>query len=176
MTAVSTPLVIGLGHRDRGDDAVGPAVAEALAAGGLPGAEVVEHEDPMDLVLRWSGRPWAVVVDAVVSGAAAGTVVTADLRGPAPATRDWGRAALGGTHAFGLAEAIDLSRALGRLPDRVTLVGVEAGDVTPGVGLCPAVASAVPEAVERVRGLLARTRLVPTGAESEHAGGADVPR
>ena len=159
-------LVIGLGHPDRGDDAVGPVVTRLLAPQVPAGVEVAERDDPMDLVLRWGGRAWVVVVDAVVSGASPGTVTVAEIADGGTGGRDWSRLALGGTHAFGLAEAVDLSRALGRLPARVTLVGIEAGNVAGGCGLSAMVAAAVPDAVEAVRRLLV----------SEAIGAVDVPR
>ena len=40
MTAVLSGLVVAVGNGDRGDDAVGPAVALAVRALELPGAEV----------------------------------------------------------------------------------------------------------------------------------------
>ena len=159
-------LVIGLGHPDRGDDAVGPAVTTMLAPQVPPDVEVAEHEDPMDLVLRWGDHPWAIVVDAVVSGASPGTVTVVELADGASGVRDWSRLALGGTHAFGLGEAVELARTLARLPTRVTLVGVEAAEVAVGTGLSAAVARAVPEAVASVRLLLV----------AEQAGAGDVPR
>ena len=161
-----TVRVIGLGHEDCGDDAIGPVVAAEVSAQVPPGVEVVAHEDPMDLVLHWGDRSWAVVVDAVVSGADPGTLTVLELGADDPGARDWSRLALGGTHAFGLGEAVELSRVLGRLPERVTLVGVEAADVTPGADLTPEVARAVPVAVECVRSLL----------ETAVLGGVHVPR
>ncbi|MFN2319583.1 MAG: hypothetical protein ABR500_07850, partial [Dermatophilaceae bacterium] len=60
----------------------------------------------------------------------------------------------------------ELSRRLGRLPARVTLVGVEVADVTHGADLSPEVARGVPEAIARVRELL----------ETADVGGDCVPR
>lgn len=159
-------IVIGLGHPDRGDDAIGPVVTGLLAARVPPGVEVVEHEDPMDLVLHWGGHPWVIVVDAAVSGASPGTATVAEIADGGAGARDWSRLALGGTHAFGLGEAVELSRTLGRLPARVTLVGVEAADVAAGRGLTDPVARAVPDAVELVLRLLVQ----------EPAGAVDVSR
>ncbi len=148
----SRPLVVGLGSPDRGDDAVGIVVGRAVAARHLPDVDVVAHEDPTDLVELWSGRDLVVVVDAVRSGAEPGTLVvvetgTGDQRLP---ESTWGRTGRGGTHAFGLASAVELARALGRLPSRVVLVGVEAASFDHGAPLSPAVAAAVPHAVGRV--------------------------
>ncbi|HET7761634.1 MAG TPA: hydrogenase maturation protease [Phycicoccus sp.] len=147
-------LVVGLGSPDRGDDAVGMHVARAVAARGDPRVEVLEHEDPTDLVELWTGRGRVVVVDAVCSGAGA---VPGDVRvletgaGLDPLPEDaWAGTGRGGTHAFGLATAVELARALHRLPERVTVVGVEAARFEHGAGLSPAVAAAVPGAVDTV--------------------------
>ena len=54
------------------------------------------------------------------------------------------------SHAIGLPEAYALGEALGRLPDRLVVLGVDVVDVDYGVGLTPAVAAAVPHVVEAV--------------------------
>ena len=58
------------------------------------------------------------------------------------------------THAFGLAEAVELARALGRLPPRLIVYGIEGKSFEAGVGLSPEVGAAVQEVVERVLGEL----------------------
>lgn len=158
-------LVVGLGSPDRGDDAVGPAVAADVAALGLAGVEVVTHEDPTALVDLWSDRDLAVVVDAVCSGAPPGSVTVLETGGdarPLPESA-WAGTGRGGTHAFGLAAAVELSRALHRLPPRVVVVGVEAAAFEHGEPLSPPVTEALPAAVHAV---LAAVRPV----------GSDVPR
>ena len=49
----------------------------------------------------------------------------------------------GSTHAFGVGEVIELARALGRLPGRVIVYGVEGAEFAACDGLSPAVAAAV---------------------------------
>lgn len=159
MTGVLTvsPLVVGVGRPDRGDDAVGPAVARAVAELGLADVTVLVHEDPTDLVLLWEGRDVAVVVDAVLSGRSPGSVVVTEAglgQGAMPA-RTWGQSSGAGSHAFGIADAVELARALGRLPRRVVLVGVEGAAFGPGAPMSEAVAAAVPAALTRVRAVLA---------------------
>ena len=138
---MTRPLVIGLGAPDRGDDAVGAAVARAVADR-LPGVAVVDHEDPTGLLDVWAGHDPVVVVDAVRSGAPPGTVHR--LATPPPGSGP------GGTHAIGLAEMVEIGRALGRLPDRLVVVGVEAGGFDHGAPLSAAVAAAVPAAADLV--------------------------
>jgi hydrogenase maturation protease len=143
---VSQALVIGLGQRERGDDAIGPAVATMLASKRLPGVRVIEHEDPVRLLDEWQGADLVVVIDAIRSGQPPGTVRVLDARDdPMP---DWTGG--GGTHAFGLNAAVELARALGRLPARLLIVGVEAGHFRFAEPLSPAVAAAVAQAVRVV--------------------------
>jgi hydrogenase maturation protease len=157
--AVTSTLVVGLGNPDRGDDAVGPAVAarvaELLDGDGTP-ARVVEQEDPTALLETWAGVDLAVVVDAVRTGGEPGIVVTLEAGADAaPVTdRPWAGPVAGGTHAFGLAAAVELARALDRLPPRVVVVGVEAAGCAPGAALSAAVAAAVPRAVATVLEIL----------------------
>jgi hydrogenase maturation protease len=60
----------------------------------------------------------------------------------------------GGTHAFGLAAAVELARALRRLPPRLVVVGVEASTFEYGAPLTAPVAAAVPAAVAQVLAVL----------------------
>jgi hydrogenase maturation protease len=62
-------LVIGYGNTLRGDDGIGPAVAEAVAALGLPGVRViVAHQLTPELAADLAGARLAVFVDAAVKG------------------------------------------------------------------------------------------------------------
>ncbi len=57
---------------------------------------------------------------------------------------------LASTHAVGVADALELGRAVGRTPHRVVLVGVEGVAFGMGEDMSPAVASALDEAVATV--------------------------
>ena len=108
-----------LGSRYRGDDAVGPLVADRLRAAG---ANVLDCDDePTRLLDAWAGLDLVVIVDAVSSGAAAGTIHRVDA-GAGPLPRDLG---LASTHAFSVPDALELGRAVGRAPRRVLVIGVE---------------------------------------------------
>jgi hydrogenase maturation protease len=147
-------IVIGIGNAFRGDDAAGLAVARAL--GDDP--RVIVHEaEPIDLLDRWEGASEVIVVDAARSGAVPGTVHRLDaLSEPV--------AAGGSTHAFGLAETLALSRALGRAPGRVTVIGIEGEHFGAGDELSPAVATAVAEVAAELR-----SRLGEPSAAERHA-------
>jgi hydrogenase maturation protease len=98
----------------------------------------------------WEGRRCAVVVDAMQTGAAPGTVVVFDASSAAvPAmTR------LSSSHALGAATSVELARAIGKLPDRLVVVGVEADSVRLGSAVTPAVASVVSLVADAVMELL----------------------
>jgi hydrogenase maturation protease len=102
---------------------------------------------PLDLLEVFDGYDTVVVVDATRSGTAPGTVTVTE--GPLASQ---GSAS---THGLGLAEAVELARALDRLPWRLVVVGVEVGSTEPGTPLSPAVAGAVEAAVAQVRACLA---------------------
>jgi len=129
-------LVVGLGNAWRGDDGAGPAVA--LALGDDP--RVLVHEgEPIGLLEAWAGAQEVILVDAVSSGAPAGTVHRLDpLGAPLP-----GGLASASTHAFGLADTIELARTLERLPPRLTIYGIEGERFSAGEELSPAVRAAV---------------------------------
>lgn len=148
-TAAPAAVVIALGDRLRGDDAAGPLAGDALRVRGV--AVIDAAGDPAGLLDAWAQAPLAIVVDAVVSGAPAGTVHRFDASAtPLPASM---RA--GSTHALGLAEAIELGRALGRLPGRLLVYGIEAEAAGLGAAPCrevAAAAAAVADEIARVVG------------------------
>jgi hydrogenase maturation protease len=148
-------VVIGVGNAYRRDDGVGPAVAERLR--GRPDLEVATCEqEPSRLLDAWAGADLALVVDAVASGADPGTVHRFDASERAVPSSVF----RGSTHALGVGEIVELARALGRLPRRVLVYGVEGGQFAAGDGLSPAVAAAVEplaaELLEEARCMTAR--------------------
>jgi hydrogenase maturation protease len=142
-------LVIGLGNSWRGDDGAGPAVARGLADA-VPAYVRVYEGEPVGLIEDWEGAGAVIVVDAVSSGAPPGTIHRLDpLSDPIPPALSQGS-----THAFGLAETIELARALDRLPPRLTVYGIEGERFAAGEQLSPPVSAAVDTVREELRALL----------------------
>lgn len=145
--AVRLPLVIGLGNEHRGDDGSGLEVARALRPR-LAGKARVEEcvSEGIALLEMWRDADRVLVVDAVRSGAAPGTVHRFEAGdGFSPGFRT-----ATSTHGLSLAEAVALGRGLGCLPRRLVIYGIEADDVRVGDGLTPPVARGVQEATERI--------------------------
>jgi hydrogenase maturation protease len=140
VSAAARTVVIGVGNAYRGDDGLGLAVAERLRGRVPASVAVVDCEqEPSRLLDAWSGADLALVVDACASGAPAGTVHRFD----AGSARLPARVFRSSTHAFGVGDAVELARALGRLPARVVVYGVEGAEFGVGTGLSERVAAAV---------------------------------
>ena len=111
----------------------------------------VYEGEPVGLIEDWTGADAVIVVDAVSSGAPPGTVHRLDpLSHPIPATLSQGS-----THAFGLAETIELARVLGRLPPQLAVYGIEGERFAAGQQLSAAVAAAVEQVRLELRERLA---------------------
>jgi hydrogenase maturation protease len=134
-------LVLGIGNDWRSDDAAGLEVARGLRAAGMRALE--RGGEPTGLIDVWEGEEHVILVDAVSSGAAPGTIHRFDAdAGPLPA-----RLFSASTHHLGVAEAVELGRSLGRLPDKLEVIGIEGSRFGAGRGLSPKVRRAV-EALE----------------------------
>jgi len=148
-------LVAGIGS-PFGDDRAGWAAVEAArrTLRDAPSAGGAAHFICLDrpgaaLAHALAGWDAAILADAMRTGAPPGTVrviapeqLAADCTGAAS------------THGFGVADALRLAGALGTLPARLALVGIEADPAAADHDLSPAVAAALPAAVTEIRRLL----------------------
>jgi len=123
-------------------------VAASLAGTMPAGVELLAREgEPTSLIDAWDGADAVWLVDAVSSGAEVGTVHRLDASESELPTELFHSS----THHVGLAEAVELARALGRLPARVIVYGIEGRSFQVGEELEPAVAAAVEPVAEAVR-------------------------
>lgn len=167
-------LVIGVGNRDRGDDAAGPLVCDAVAAdtgGRPPGAGTIRTvvvETPMiDLFSLWEPPDRVVIVDAAVPDATPGRVDAVDAVAhdvvPPPSLS---------THGIDVAASVRLARLLARLPAALVVVGIEASSFGFGDDPVPAVRRSVDTVADRLvngDGFGAWTVQPPTGRERSPA-------
>jgi hydrogenase maturation protease len=148
-TASRTQLkIVCVGNAWRGDDAAGLEVARRLQGRLPPAVELLAREgEPTALIETWDGADALWLVDAVSSGAEAGTIHRLDASErelPAELFR-------ASTHHVGLAEAVELARAIGRLPPQVVVYGIEGERFEVGDELTTAVVAAAERAAEAVR-------------------------
>jgi hydrogenase maturation protease len=140
-------LLIGTGNEYRCDDGAGLSAIRVLKARGLPDALAIESpSDGAELMELWKFAAKVILIDAVSSGAESGTIYRFDAHAqPIPASLSFLS-----THAFGLAEAIELARALHLLPQYLVVYAIEGQNFTIGTGLSQDVEKAVQEVVEQV--------------------------
>ena len=114
-------LVVGVGNDLRGDDGIGPAVVRRVREAQTGARVAVLLGDAANLVELMRGEVHVVIVDAVACAGQVGRIHRVDASG------EWEgpRQPEGSTHALGVAEAIELARALHCLPPRVTVFGIE---------------------------------------------------
>lgn len=148
--AEGSPLIVGVGNALRGDDGVGPFIAEALAAKGL--SAHIHAGDGTGLMDLFEVHDNLVLIDATRSGAKPGTLIVLDAKAeklPADLFHY-------STHRFGLAEAVETSRALGTLPAGLIVYGIEGADFSAGPDLSAPVTEAAKQLLVRLEKELKR--------------------
>ncbi len=126
---MSRVRILGIGSPS-GDDQAGWLTVDALAACGVPADRDVALEK-LDrpgarLIALLENAGWVVLVDAMQSGGQPGRIKRFDRNG-------WQDCAHGlSSHGLGVIEALSLARALGTLPPRLDLYGIEIAAAGPG--------------------------------------------
>lgn len=140
-------LVIGVGNTYRGDDAAGILTARRLIELDLPEVEILQHRgEGASLMEALKERDSVIVIDAVQSGAAPGEI----MRFEAHAESLPAHFSSCSTHAFSVAEAIEMARLLAELPRRLIVYGIEGKNFSPGSEPSPEVKRAIAELTEAI--------------------------
>jgi len=146
-------VVLGLGNRIQGDEALGALVVEALdrpdgPLATLPDPGAVEAIDGgtvgLALLPLIEGLDGLVVVDLIDGGREPGTLQ--DLDGTLLLRRD----IVMGVHDLGATELLATLQLMGSMPRRVRVVGIQPMRVSLGTELTPEVGAAVPALVAAV--------------------------
>ena len=149
--------LLGLGHSMRGDDEIGLIIVQRWIdnfRSDYPDEEIeaVMLESPgINLLSEVAGQDAVLIVDAVQSGAPAGTLFK--LTEEDLASFDDGS---GSAHGWGAAETLSLGHQLipEDLPQKVYVIGVEAIQFKLGEGLSPALRIAIPGALKMINQVL----------------------
>lgn len=161
-------LVLGIGNILLSDEAVGVRLVEALEQRyRLPAhVDVLDGgTSGMELMDAMANRDHLIVADAVVTGAAPGSVVV--LRDDEIPTLFSGKIS---PHQLGLADVLMALRLTEEFPTRLTLVGVVPESLTPGIGLTATVGNAMNCALDALVAALGESGVIATPVE----GVADV--
>ncbi|MBC3378304.1 HyaD/HybD family hydrogenase maturation endopeptidase [Serratia fonticola] len=161
-------LVLGIGNLLLGDEAVGVRIVEALEQRyRLPAhVEVLDGgTSGMELMEMMADRDHLIVADAVLTGAAPGSIaVLYDEEIPALFTRKVS------PHQLGLSDVLMALRLTDEFPRRLTLVGVVPESLKPGIGLSAVVSQAIEPALAQLLLALQESGVV---AEPKEVANAD---
>jgi hydrogenase maturation protease len=140
-------IFMGVGNPLRSDDGAGRFVVQRLRSQIPRGVKVLEETgDSTELLEAWKEADLVFLVDAVQSGAPPGTILRLDAQ--AEKLPKW--FSRSSTHSFGVAEAIELARTMGELPEQLIVYGIEGLDFSAGTELSPDVAEALPVAANLI--------------------------
>ena len=155
-------LLIGVGNKFRQDDAVGLAISRRLDAEWYaartriaekfpnqlpPEIKIIEASgEGVALMELWQGATTVYLFDAVMSGAEVGKIHRIDAQIQTVPAKFFNYS----THAFSVAEAVELARTLNQLPPKLIIYGVEGKNFAHGIGLSPEVEQATEEVLQQV--------------------------
>jgi hydrogenase maturation protease len=144
---IDNVLVIGIGNEYRSDDGVGLAIARKIHGKHISSITVKEWSgEGAALVELWSGFKSVIIIDAVSSGAKPGTIFKFDAcKEPVPA-----KFFHYSTHAFSIAEAIELARTMKMLPSSLFVYGIEGLNFTAGTNISKAVQNSADQIIEQI--------------------------
>ncbi|WP_298438841.1 HyaD/HybD family hydrogenase maturation endopeptidase [Geobacter sp.] len=152
-------LVLGIGNLIMTDDGIGVRVVQRLAEGFRfpPGVELLDGGTlGLDLLPRLEGVERLLIVDAVETGKAPGTVMRLEGEEIPLAFRT-----KLSPHQMGLQDLLAVAELQGNLPAEMVLWGVQPASIEPGMELSPAVAERVEYLVDRVQAELAGWGISP---------------
>ncbi|HEX2912947.1 MAG TPA: hydrogenase maturation protease [Chloroflexia bacterium] len=140
-------LFIGIGNEWRSDDGVGLALARLLRQAAPPNVTVLESSgEGASLLALMEGAERVYLADALCSKQPPGTIQRFDLHSLNLSLDKLNCS----SHLFGLAEALEVGRALNCLPAFLIFYGIEGQDFSYGQGLTPAVESALTTASQQI--------------------------
>lgn len=139
--------LIGVGNEFRQDDGAGLWILRELQKRLPSGITAIEASgEGTALMDLWQTYSVVYLFDAVCSGAKAGTIHRIDVQQQSVPSRFFHYS----THAFSVAEAVELARALNQLPPKLILYGVEGETFAMGIKLSTTVQQSATEVVQRV--------------------------
>jgi hydrogenase maturation protease len=147
-----TSVVIGIGNEYRSDDGVGMTIVRTLNEQSQPDDLAVSYieagmVDGASLIDYWSTDNRVIIIDAVSSGAQAGTLYHFDALAEQLPTS----VSFGDTHGFGVTEAVMLATMLKQLPAALHVYAIEGEDFSTGLGLSPTLQEALPAIVVQIQ-------------------------
>ena len=145
-------LLIGVGNKFRQDDAVGLVIARKFRnqihpETKTPEIKIIEASgEGVALMELWQSATTVYLFDAVMSGTEVGKIHRIDAHTQTVPAKFFNYS----THAFSVAEAVELARTLNQLPSKLIIYGVEGKNFSHGIGLSPEVEQATEKVVQQI--------------------------
>ena len=115
-------LIIGIGNEFRSDDGAGIVCARKLKEKVNSNITVIENDgDGAMLMELWKGFDEVILIDSVSVGSKPGTIHNIDA-GKAEFPKE---NSIHSSHLFSVAEAIETSKILKKLPEKLVVYGIE---------------------------------------------------
>jgi hydrogenase maturation protease len=140
-------LLVGVGNEYRSDDGVGLVVARKIHEKLIPSVTVKEESgEGAALMESWQGFQNVIIVDAVSSGAIPGTIFRIDANKETVSIKFFHYS----THAFSVAEAVELARTMNVLPLKLVVYGIEGNNFSAGTAISLFVQQAVNKIIKQI--------------------------
>ena len=143
--------IIACGNPQCGDDGAGWLVVDRLRELGIEAFGVRTNTclgEAAGLLNALPGDEDVILLDAAVTGAPVGSVHRWEGVPPAASKRS------ASTHGLGVAEALRLALALGRMPKSLLVYGIEGKQFAPGSLPSPKVQEAAEDLAQQIRGTI----------------------
>lgn len=142
MNAKTVIVAIGSPH---GDDQLGWQIADRLADSVGPSTIVYKAASPIELLNCIDKTDELVICDACRAEGEVGTVQRWNWPTDAIET-----CRFSGTHDLPLPATLELANQLGRLPQRVTIWGVNIGGTAPAADVSPEISAVIPKVAQQI--------------------------
>jgi len=140
-------IIIGIGNEFRSDDAIGIIAARKLKEKNLINAEVIEHNgDGASLMEIWKNCEQVILIDAANINNCPGQIHIIDAK----ADKIPKSSTIHSSHIFSVAEAIETSRTMGTLPERMVIYGIEGKNFKAGTKVSEEISIAVDKVVKKI--------------------------
>jgi hydrogenase maturation protease len=140
-------LLLGIGNEFRSDDGIGLIIVRQIQNKQISSITVKEATgEGTALMEAWKGYESVILVDAISSGTKPGTILKME------ASKEIVPAKLFhySTHAFGVAEAIELSREMKLMPPELFVYGIEGANFSAGITISQAVQESAHLVLEQI--------------------------
>ncbi|MBS1513680.1 MAG: hydrogenase maturation protease [Bacteroidetes bacterium] len=142
-------LVLGIGNKYRCDDGAGIAAAEMLEQMHIENFDVKTLDgEGAKIIESWNGYDDVVIIDAVKKNGSAGNIYEINANEDELKSDFFNYS----SHAFGLAEAINISKVMNRLPKKLTVYGIEGKSFNFDTKLTPKIEKAAAKTAQIIKG------------------------